>query len=184
LLLASSYTSRFFPLLDTVACPQVLANLDVLIEVGQACLASEQRRRALAPRALRPTVLGADLLAGPGTFDDALAAADPTCDSDGGSGGHGGSRGGAALVAAPELRGLSQSAPVRPRNPSAPGSSYGSGGYGAATAAQLSAVDRHNLEANLKALGDDLPSYLAFRPSDNAKEQAALAYPFPGSRRS
>jgi hypothetical protein len=38
---------------------EVLANLDVLIEVGQVCLAAEHARRLGAPRPLRPTQYGA-----------------------------------------------------------------------------------------------------------------------------
>ena len=40
---------------------EVLANLDILIEIGQACLKAEDQRRKEAPRALRPSVFGAPL---------------------------------------------------------------------------------------------------------------------------
>ena len=38
---------------------EVLANLDVLIEVGQVCLSAERSRRQQAPRPLRPSQYGA-----------------------------------------------------------------------------------------------------------------------------
>ena len=49
---------------------EILANLDVLIEIGQACLNYEVQRRRDAPRPLRPAIFG------PPNYDTSLRSSD------------------------------------------------------------------------------------------------------------
>lgn len=218
--------------------PQVLANLDVLIEVGQVCLSAEQHRRAAAPRALRPTVMGVQQLSdnhyyigdSNGNDHDHGTSEGVRGDHYGGSGNSSnappqntgkpqstskGTAGNAKSAApwmmrrrAPASSSSSSSSAasgLEPENSLQPHTAAASGATSAdqagevppssssSAAAAIVSANCESLATNMESCGEEVPSYLALRPSDAlfmrtnkgdaAREMASIAYPFPGSRR-
>ena len=80
-----------------------------------------------------------------------------------------------------------------PRSSAAAGGVEAPSSSSSSSAAAVVSANRDYLATNMESCGEEVPSYLALRPSDAlfmrankedaAREMAAIAYPFPGSRR-